>query len=380
MKKIAVLGSTGSIGINTLKVLDNLKDYKIECLTAHSSIQLLAKQANRYKVPLLGIGEKENYPLFTKYLEYKPKEIFFGAEGLKNFCRDNNCREIVIAIVGFAGLIPLIESIKKDKKIILANKEPLVCAGKIIMDLLKKHKAEIIPVDSEHNAIFQCLNGEDTAAIKRIILTASGGPFSDFKFSDLSSVTPARALAHPRWKMGKKITIDSATLMNKGFEVIEAKWLFGVDVEKIEVLIHKEAIIHSMVEFTDGSVMAQLSNPDMRLPIQYALTFPQRKPSALKSLDFSEIGNLTFTEPDTGRFPCLKLAYKAVEKGGTYPCALNAADEELVHAYLNEKIKFTDIPKIIEKVLAKHKSVEEPGLEEILEADISVRQLTKKYY
>lgn len=378
MHKIAILGSTGSIGINTLKVLDNLGNYNVQCLTARSNLKILAVQANQYKPPFLGIDEKKDYHSLVEQLNYKPKDIFFGKEGLKNFCRSNNCEVVVIAVVGFAGLLPLIESIKNGKKIVLANKESLVCAGKIVMSLLKKHKAEIIPVDSEHNAVFQCLKQEDSSKIKRIILTASGGPFCDFKLSELKKATPHQALAHPRWSMGKKITVDSATLMNKGFEVIEAKWLFSVELDKIEVLIHKEAVIHSMVEFLDGSVLAQLSGADMRLPIQYALTFPKRLPSCVSSLDFSKISKLTFSMPDVRKFPCLNIAYESARRGGTYPCALNAADEELVTAYLEGKIKLTDIPKIITKILSKHKTIKEPNLSEILETDLSTRQLTKE--
>jgi 1-deoxy-D-xylulose-5-phosphate reductoisomerase len=376
MTKIIILGSTGSIGINTLKVLDGLGDYKPDCLTAYSNLNLLAGQANRYRPSFLGIAREKDYNLLIKKLKYKPKRVFFGQEGLKKICQLKGYGVIVIAVVGYAGLIPLIESIKRNRKILLANKESLVCAGEIVMDLLKKSKAKLIPVDSEHNAVFQCLKSQDYAKIKRIILTASGGPFCDFKSSDLRKVTPAQALAHPKWRMGRKISVDSATLMNKGFEVIEAKWLFGIDVEKIEVLIHRQAIIHSMVEFIDGSVLAQLSTADMKLPIQYALTFPQRMASSVSGLNFSKISKLTFSLPDIKKFPCLKIAYEVARKGGTYPCALNAADEELVRAYLEHRIKLTDIPDIIKKVLSRHKSKKNAVLDDIFDADISVRKLT----
>lgn len=378
MQRIAILGSTGSIGINSLKVIDNLGNYSIQCLTARSNLNILAVQANQYKPSFLGIDRKEDYHCLVKNLDYKPKDVFFGEEGLRNFCRSNNCEVVVIAIVGFAGFLPLIESIKNNKKIILANKESLVCGGEIIMSLLKKHKAQLVPVDSEHNAVFQCLKQEDPSKIKRIILTASGGPFCDFKLSELKRVTPRQTLAHPRWCMGKKITVDSATLMNKGFEVIEAKWLFSVDIDKIEVLIHKEAVIHSMIEFIDGSILAQLSSADMRLPIQYALSFPERLPSSVSRLDFSKMPKLTFSMPDVRKFPCLNIAYEAARLGGTYPCVLCAADEELVAAYLQEKIKLTDIPKIISEVLSRHKTIKKPELSQIFEVDFSTRQLTKE--
>lgn len=378
MKKVAILGSTGSVGISTLGVLDKLKGYKPECLTAYSNLEVLVRQANQYRPSFLGIAKERDYAALIKKLKYKPKKVFFGAEGLKNLCQVNTCEIIVIAIVGCAGLIPLIESIKNNKRIILANKESLVCAGEIVMKLLKKHKSQLIPVDSEHSAIFQCLKGEDSAKIKKIILTASGGPLRDFKMQELKSATPHQALAHPKWRMGRKISIDSATLMNKGFEVIEAMHLFQVPLDKIEVLIHPQALIHSMVEFVDGSILAQLGITDMRLPIQYALTFPKRLPSRMPSLNFSQISKLNFSMPDVNKFPCLNIAYEVGRRSGTYPCALNAADEELVCAYLDEKIKLTDIPKIIKKVLSKHKSIKNPKLADILNVNKSTRELTRK--
>ncbi len=378
MEKIAILGSTGSVGISTLKVLDKLKGYKLDCLTAYANLKLLVKQANRYRPSFLGIAKEEDYRVLIGGLKYKPKNVFFGEEGLKNLCRLKSFRAVVIAIVGYPALIPLIEAIKNNKKIILANKESLVCAGKIVMDLLKKYNSQLIPVDSEHNAIFQCLKRGDSAKIKRIILTASGGPLRNVKMQQLENITPSQALAHPRWRMGKKISIDSATLMNKGFEVIEAMHLFGVPLNKIEVLIHPQAIIHSMVEFIDGSILAQLGVADMRLPIQYALSFPERFPSSVSSLDFSQVSKLEFALPDINKFPCLSIAYEVAKRGGTYPCALNAADEELVRAYLEKKIKLTDIPKIIKKVLSRHKSIKNPKLTDILNTDKITRELTKK--
>ncbi len=378
MEKIAILGSTGSVGISTLKVLDKLKGYKLDCLTAYSNLELLVKQANRYRPSFLGIAKEEDRRTLIRGLKYKPKKVFFGEEGLKNLCRLKSFKVVVIAIVGYPGLIPLIEAIKNNKRIILANKESLVCAGQIVMDLLKKYKSRIIPVDSEHNAIFQCLKEENSVKIKRIILTASGGPLRNVKMQQLKNIAPPQALAHPKWRMGKKISIDSATLMNKGFEVIEAMHLFGVPLNKIEVLIHPQAIIHSMVEFIDGSILAQLGVADMRLPIKYALSFPERLPSSVSSLDFSQVSKLEFTLPDINKFPCLNIAYEVAKRGGTYPCALNAADEELVRAYLEKKIKLTDIPKIIKKVLSKHKSIKNPKLADILNADKTTRELTKK--
>jgi len=378
MEKIAILGSTGSVGISTLKVLDKLKGYKLDCLTAYANLELLVKQANRYRPPFLGIAKEEDHRLLIRGLKYKPKKVFFGVEGLKSLCRLKSFKVVVIAIVGYSGLIPLIEAIKNNKRIILANKESLVCAGQIVMDLLKKYKSRIIPVDSEHNAIFQCLKKENSVKIKRIILTASGGPLRNVGMQQLKNITPSQALAHPKWRMGKKISIDSATLMNKGFEVIEAMHLFGVPLNKIEVLIHPQAIIHSMVEFIDGSILAQLGVADMCLPIQYALSFPERFPSSVSSLDFSQVSKLEFALPDINKFPCLSIAYEVAKRGGTYPCALNAADEELVRAYLEKKIKLTDIPKIIKKVLSKHKSIKNPKLVNILNTDKMTRELTKK--
>jgi 1-deoxy-D-xylulose-5-phosphate reductoisomerase len=373
VKRIAILGSTGSIGINTLKVIDNLGGYKPECLTAYSNLRLLARQANQYKPSFLGIATEGDCPRLIKRLKYKPKKIFFGPEGLKNLCQFNVFDIVVIAIVGCAGLIPLIESIKSNKKIALANKESLVSAGEIIMNLLKKSKASLIPVDSEHNAIFQCLRGENIKKIKRIILTASGGPFNNYESSRLKSVTPRQALTHPKWRMGKKISIDSATMMNKGLEVIEAKWLFGVEVNKIEVLIHKEAIIHSMIEFIDGNVKALVAPPDMKLPIQYALTFPERQISS-SSIKFSNLKMLSFAKPDLNKFPALKLCFKAAKTGGTMPTVLNASNEVAVSQFLNGKILFTDIPSVIRKVMSRHKYKKRLTLESILEADAWARR------
>ena len=377
MKKIAILGSTGSIGINTLKVLENLGGFRPECLTAYSNLITLAQQANKYRPRFLGIDRESDYFELKRMLNYHPKEVFFGQEGLKKICRLKSCPVFVVAIVGCAALLPLIELIKHDKKILLANKESLVSGGKVVSDLLKKSKAQLIPVDSEHNAIFQALEGEDPKKIKRIILTASGGPFFNLKVRKLRDVTPYQALAHPKWNMGKKISVDSATLMNKGLEVIEASWLFKVDVEKIEILIHREVIVHSMVEFIDGNIKAILGPTDMKLPIQYALTYPERRVSPLTA-GYSDLKKFTFEKPDFKKFPALKLCYRAAARGGTLPAVLNASNEVAVDAFIKGEIRFTDIPKVIEKVMGRDEKKERLSLSSILERDAWARRQATK--
>jgi 1-deoxy-D-xylulose-5-phosphate reductoisomerase len=373
VKRLAVLGSTGSIGRQTLDVVKAMPErFKIIGLAAGQNLELLSQQIAGFK------------PDYCSYSpdggdEEKSKDLFV-ARG----CRYLSLEEMaalpdidiaVIATSGSAGIGAVLAAVKAGKTIALANKESLVAAGEIITAEVKKNRAKIYPVDSEHSAIWQCLNGEKQAP-RRIILTASGGPFRDFSPAQMASVTVDQALAHPSWKMGKKVTIDSATLMNKGLEVIEARWLFNLPVANVTVLVHPQSIVHSMVEFADGSVKAQLSVPDMRLPIQYALTYPERLPNdSLPHLDWGSFSGLTFEKPDTERFPCLRLAVEAGEKGGTYPAALCAADEVTVELFLSQRIRFLDIPRIVGKVLERHSSRAQPSLEEIMVADSWARMM-----
>jgi len=365
-KTITILGSTGSIGRQTLEVAEHL-NIKIKALTANSSIDLLEEQIRKFKPELVAVfDEKAADELKMRFCEQHDvpendtlPRILGGMQGQIEAASTSNADVIVTAIAGQAGLEPTIAAIKTGKRIALANKEPLVCAGETVMQTAKEYGAEIIPVDSEHSAIFQCLESGTLHPVRRtvpltinkIILTASGGPFRGKTLKELDSITPEQALLHPNWSMGSKITIDSATLMNKGLELIEAMHLFNISPDKIEVLIHPESIIHSMIEFTDGSVLAQLSNPDMRQPIQYALTYPNRQPSLTKPLNLAEIGKLTFEKPDTNTFPCLRLAYEAAKKGQEHCAVLNDANEKAVERFLCGIIGFNDIPKEIEHAL-----------------------------
>ncbi len=375
MKKILILGSTGSIGINTLNVIRKFPDkFKISALTVNKRIDLLEPQIEEFKPELVVVQNKE----FAKELKSKIKgkcEVLSGKEGLLSAAANIEYDVLIGAMVGFAGLAPTIEAIKRGKRIALANKETLVVAGELVTKLCKKHNAEIIPVDSEHSAIYQCLVGEKDNQVSKLILTASGGPFLNSSKETFSNVTVQQALNHPNWNMGNKITIDSASMMNKGLEVIEAYWLFGISKTKIEVVIHPQSIIHSMVEFVDGSIKAQLGLPDMKLPIQYALSFPKRLANDFPRVSFQKIGNLTFLEPDLNKFECLKIAYDVLETGGIAPCILNAANEVAVEKFLNGKIKFSYIPAIISKALDKFENHKQPDLEMIFEYD----QLTREF-
>jgi 1-deoxy-D-xylulose-5-phosphate reductoisomerase len=380
MKKILILGSTGSIGVNTIEIARLFPEkFEIIGLTANNNIELLRKQIEEFHPKVVVVRDE------AKSKELKEQignqcEILTGDKGLLEITQRDNYDILVSALVGFAGLAPTIEAIKLKKRIALANKETLVTAGKIVIDLSKKYGAELIPVDSEHSAIFQCLNGEDEKDIQKIILTASGGPFLNKTKKDLEKVTVEDALKHPNWKMGSKITIDSATMMNKGLEVIEAYWLFNLPKEKIEVIIHPQSIIHSMVEFNDGSIKAQLSTPDMKLPIIYALTFPERYHFNAVQTDFKKIKQLTFFEPDFDKFACLKIAYDVIGEGGTASCVLNAANEVAVGKFLSGKIKFTQIPEIITDALNTINNIHNADLETIVELDFKTRNyLTKKY-
>ncbi|MGK9368250.1 1-deoxy-D-xylulose-5-phosphate reductoisomerase [Melioribacter sp. Ez-97] len=351
MKRILILGSTGSIGKNTLKLAKEFKDeFRIAGLTAHSNIDLLQKQIEEFNPPAVVVSDRQNAKILEDRIG-RQCEILYGEEGLIEIAQRNNYDILLSAIVGFAGLKPTIESIKLGKRIALANKETLVVAGELIIELANKYNSEIIPVDSEHSAIFQCLQGESKKEIEKIILTASGGPFLNRDKADFENVTIEEALNHPNWNMGNKITIDSATMMNKGLEVIEAYWLFGLPKDRIEVLIHPQSVIHSMVALRDGSIKAQLSSPDMKLPILYALTYPERLNYDGVKTDFKKIAQLTFFEPDFNKFVCLKLAYDSIDMGGIAPCILNAANELAVEKFLSGKIKFSQIPVLIEDAL-----------------------------
>ncbi len=369
MKELLILGSTGSIGANTLTVVREFSNlYKAKVLTVNSNIDELEKQINEFKPETVVVTS----PARAEELKTRiggEVEILCGIDGLTEVAKRGNYDIMVSALVGFAGLAPTIEGIKLGKRIALANKETLVAAGSLVTDLAKQFGAEIIPVDSEHSAIFQCLAGESHSEIAKIILTASGGPFFKREKHELEKVTVIEALKHPNWTMGSKITIDSATMMNKGLEIIEAKWLFNVPVEKIDVVIHPQSIIHSMVEFVDGSIKAQMSKPDMKLPIQYALTYPGRLASRFVETNFPKIHQISFFEPDPEKFDCLKIAYEAMEAGGTAPCIMNAANEIAVSKFLSGEIGFTEIPELIRKTLEKIETKQNPDIEIIFEAD-----------
>ena len=358
-KRLAILGSTGSIGQQTLDIVRTAPDrFRIVGLAAGGNVNLLLKQIDEFSPAFIHCTDRKTLPANTR-------QEFLSMEDIATH---PDVDLVVIATAGKAGLNPTIAAVKAGKKIALANKESLVTAGEIVTGEAKRNGAQILPVDSEHSAIWQCLNGETQPA--RIILTASGGPFLHYRPAQLDKVTVKQALKHPSWQMGKKVTIDSATLMNKGLEVIEARWLFDMPFENIEVLVHRQSIIHSMVEFVDGSVKAQLSHPDMRLPIQYALSYPERLPNPqLPRINWPEITELTFESPDFDRFPCLKLAIEAGKRGGTYPSVLCAADESCVELFLAERIRFNDIARLIEQTLERHQPVANPAPEDIIAAD-----------
>ncbi len=369
-----LLGSTGSIGVNCLNVINNLKhDFEVSCLTVNSNTELLLEQIKKFKPKVVVVrDESAAKEIFGKI----PKgcELLIGEEGLIKAALETEYDIFMGAMVGFAGLAPTLEAIKRGKRIALANKETLVVAGEIVTKLVLENSAEIIPVDSEHSAIYQCLVGENLEEVEKLILTASGGPFLNKDKSFFETATVDEALNHPNWKMGSKITIDSATMMNKGLEVIEAHWLFGLPAEKIEVVIHPQSIIHSIVQFVDGSMKAQLGLPDMKLPIQYALTFPERVQNNFERTNLAAIGTLTFYEPDLNKFECLKLAFDALNTGGTAPCILNAANEVAVSKFLNKEIKFSHIPLLINKALDKVVSVFSPDLGTVFESDRVTRE------
>jgi len=377
-KKVVILGSTGSIGINTLKVIERYPDrYQVVGLTAYSNVTLLSQQIKKFSPSYVAVNESG-----AKHLRGNFSDANFSilnvSEDLEQLVSLSEVDVVVIAMRGSAALRPFLSAVRAGKRVAPANKEALVVAGDLIMREAEKYGAEIIPVDSEQSAIFQCLEGKNRDDLDKVILTASGGALLNVEKNDFSQLSVEQILDHPRWKMGKKITVDSATLMNKGFEVIEAKVLFQLQMEQVQVVIHPEALIHSMVQFKDGSILAQLSLTDMRLPIQYALTYPDRLDSGLKPLDFCSISQLTFQKPDLERFPSLDLAIEVGKHGGTLPSVLNAADEEAVDAFLDRKLKFVDIYQTVESVVRKHKSIKTPELADIIAADRWAREETRR--
>ncbi len=379
IKRIAILGSTGSIGTQALEVVQQHPGrFSVELLTAQHNADLLIKQAAAFRPREVVIGNRQLSPKVTDALSPLGIKVYSGEESIVQAVGQSEADTVLTALVGYSGLLPTLEAIGAGKQIALANKETMVVAGELVSDLAAQKKVSIYPVDSEHSAIFQCLTGEEGNPVEKIILTASGGPFRGRKSDFLATVTKAQALKHPNWSMGAKITIDSATLMNKGLEVIEAKWLFGVTTEQIDVVVHPQSIIHSMVQFRDGSIKAQLGLPDMRLPIQYALSFPERLESAFPRFDFTNFPSFTFEKPDMETFQCLSLAYQALEKGGNVPCIVNAANEIAVDAFLREKIGFPDIARFIEKSMAQIAFVENPTLGDYVDTDRETRAYTSE--
>lgn len=379
MKKIAILGSTGSIGTQTLQVIEAHPDlFCAEVLTAHHNVRLLAEQALKFRPNMVVIADEAGYPELKEALKGEDIKVYAGKEALAQVAASGSVDVVVTATVGYSGLLPTVNAVKAGKIIALANKETLVVAGGLIHELVQKYGTAIVPVDSEHSAIFQCLAGEGNNPVEKVILTASGGPFRGSCYEDLKKVTSADALKHPNWNMGAKVTIDSASMMNKGFEVIEAKWLFGVRPEQIEVVVHPQSIVHSMVQFGDGSIKAQLGVPDMRLPIQYALTYPDRVSSAFGRVDFMKCRSLTFEAPDRKTFRNLDLAYRAMLTGGNMPCILNAANEIAVEAFLQGKLSFTGMSDLIEYVMEKSPFIAGPALEDYVETDRTARCLARE--
>lgn len=380
-RTISILGSTGSIGESTLEVVRQFPDrFRVIALGAGRNIKLLREQIRAFRplsVSVLDSNLADELDRSLKGDGYRP-EILFGSDGYDRVAAHPEAGTLVSAMVGAAGLLPTLTAIRAGKRLALANKETLVVAGEIVMALAAEHEVEILPVDSEHSAIFQSLQGNHRDALRRILLTASGGPFLNKTREELAMVTPQAALCHPNWSMGRKITIDSATLMNKGLEAIEARWLFGVPVDRIAVHVHPESIVHSMVEYVDGSVIAQMGIPDMKIPIAYALTYPERLPVRSPSLDLFRLQKLSFYPPDEERFPCLRLAFDACRKGSTYPAVLNAANEVAVGAFLDEKIAFLDIPGLIETAMGKHHAPAKPDLDAVIEADRWARVETER--
>ena len=379
MKQIAILGSTGSIGTQTLDVVrQHPSEFSVYALSAHRSLDLLIQQALEFNPAVVCIADERLYQPLREALSDLPIKVMAGEKAIAEMVTMPAIDVVVAAMVGYAGLRPTIEAIKAKKTIALANKETLVVAGEIICRLAKRHQVSILPVDSEHSAIFQSLVGEDMHSVEKLLLTASGGPFRTFTYEQMQHVTAAQALQHPNWEMGAKITIDSASMMNKGFEVIEARWLFDIPVEKIQVLVHPQSVIHSAVQFVDGSVKAQLGTPDMRIPIQYALTYPARWLSDVPRLDLFAVKQLTFEEPDMQRFPNLRLAYEAMEKGGNIPCILNAANEVVNLAFREGKCGFLQMSEVIEQTMGTTSFITEPTYEDYVQTDKEARKIAKE--
>lgn len=375
-KQIVILGSTGSIGTQALQVVEEHPDlYEVYALTANNQVDLLASQARKFMPEAVVIANEEKYPALKEALSDLPVKVYAGSDALSQVVEAGPVDMVLTAMVGYAGLKPTISAIKAGKVIALANKETLVVAGELINRLVQQYKTAILPVDSEHSAVFQCLAGEAGNRIEKVILTASGGPFRNYTIEELRHVTKEQALKHPNWQMGAKITIDSASMMNKGFEVIEAKWLFGVRPDQIEVVVHPQSVIHSMVQFEDSSIKAQLGMPDMRLPIQYAFSYPDRVHASFERLDFMRFNNLTFERPDTERFRNLALAYEAMHKGGNMPCILNAANEVAVDAFLHDRISFLGMSDLIEQVMSTVSYLSAPDYEDYVQTDREARRV-----
>ena len=379
MKQIAILGCTGSIGTQTLDVVrQHPGDFAVYALSAHRNLNMLIQQALEFNPAVVCIADETLYQPLRDALSDLPIKVMAGEMALAEMVTMPAIDVVVAAMVGYAGLRPTMAAIKAKKTIALANKETLVVAGEIICQLAQRYKVDILPVDSEHSAIFQSLVGENADSIEKLLLTASGGPFRTFSYEQMQHVTAAQALQHPNWEMGAKITIDSASMMNKGFEVIEARWLFDIPVEKIQVLVHPQSVLHSAVQFIDGSVKAQLGTPDMRIPIQYALTYPQRWNSNVPRLDFLVNDQLTFEEPDLLRFPNLRLAYEAIQKGGNSPCVLNAANEIVNQAFRDGKCGFLQMSDIISKTMQKATFIAEPTYDDYVQTDMEARRIAKE--
>lgn len=378
-KQIAILGSTGSIGTQALEVIsENNTKFEVYALTANNNVELLIEQCRKFKPEMVAIGNEDHYKRLKEELADMPVKVFAGADSIAQVAEMQPIDIVLTAMVGYSGLKPTMNAIKAGKKIALANKETLVVAGELIRELASTYNAPIIPVDSEHSAIFQCLSGEGNNPIEKLILTASGGPFRTKSMYELEHVTSAQALKHPNWDMGAKVTIDSASLMNKGFEIIEAKWLFGVSPEQIQVVVHPQSIIHSMVQFVDGAIKAQLGMPDMKLPIQYAFTYPERLKTNFPRFDFDACSQFTFEKPDQERFRNLAFAYYVMDRGGNMPCILNAANEIVVAEFLKDNIGFLQMSDIIENVLSKSEFIAKPTYDDYVNTDAVVRILTKE--
>lgn len=377
IKNIAILGSTGSIGTQTLDVISEYSDRLYPyLLTANHNSELLISQALKYKPRKVVIADVSHFVAVREALAGTGIEVAAGADAIAESVADTEIDVVVTALVGYSGLAPTIRAINAGKKIALANKETLVVAGELITGMLKDSVSELIPVDSEHSAIFQCLVGEDVESVEKLILTASGGPFRTMSVAEMSKVTKADALNHPNWKMGAKVTVDSASMMNKGFEMIEARWLFNIVPDRIEIVVHPQSIVHSMVEFSDGSIKAQLGLPDMRLPIRYALNYPERLQSKAERLTVDRYSSLTFEKPDMQKFPLLGMAFDAIRAGGNVPCALNAANEIAVAAFLSDKIRFVDLPVVVGKAVARNSFVANPSYDDLIATNKDIREIT----